>query len=168
MHADLVADLPISAWRHAVGCPPDKERPCRLSPPEMVNRQRSSTSVCRKTYTLKLPVSEALPTKPLDAAPVRAVALNWVPCVVSAPPRRRDKATPAVVQRGAAPELYASRLAAFAGWRTFTPAAMNTSSLDEGLPASDARTSTRSHSLNTALCSSISRSASSNISVRLS
>jgi hypothetical protein len=37
MHADFIANLPIGARWPAVDGPADKERPCRPSPPEMVN-----------------------------------------------------------------------------------------------------------------------------------
>lgn len=45
MHADLVADLPISVWRLAVDGPAGKERPCLPCPPKMVNAHGFSTSV---------------------------------------------------------------------------------------------------------------------------
>lgn len=45
MHADLVANLPISIWRQTVDDPAGKERPCGLRPPEMVNAHGLSTSV---------------------------------------------------------------------------------------------------------------------------
>ena len=44
MYSDLVADLSIGVWRQTVGGPADKERPCRLSPLEMVNTHGSSIS----------------------------------------------------------------------------------------------------------------------------